>query len=339
MYLNVAIVGLGRVGKKRAEVIGRLGVGRIVVIADVDQSRVETTARLLNCEGTKDWTDAVAHPEVDTVIVSTPTKFHATIALAALLQGKHVLCEKPLARTSQEAASVVQLASSRGLKLKAGFNYRHMHHVREAKRLISEGRLGALYLLRCRFGHGGRPGYDQEWYFDPEYSGGGVLLEQGIHILDLVRYLLGEVSEVVAETSTFYYRRSPVEDNASCILKTTANQVAIIHVSWTQWKNLLSLEIHGQDGYLLLNGRSGYYGEQELVWGKKQPDHSTPQEEVFRFVGDDSWDREWLEFVEAIRIGREPLGNGADGIRALQIAEAAYESARSRTWVRLAESS
>lgn len=332
--LSVAVIGAGNIGKLRAQVIQRSRDSRVLVVADVDQTRAMTLATQIGVHGTSDWRTAVRDPQVDAVVVCTPTKFHGDATTQALQAGKHVLCEKPLARSVSEAEDIVETAETHRRVLKTGFNYRYMDNVRKAKELIDGNALGPLYFLRCRYGHGGRPGYEKEWCTDLDISGGGVLLEQGIHILDLVRYLLGEPARVTASTSRFFWNLPDVEDNCFVEIQTTESQTAQIHVSWTQWINILSLEIFGRDGYLNLSGRDGHYGPQRLVWGRRQANHGRPAEEVFEFpLLNASWENEWLEFTDAIKSGRQPMGNPIDSLRALQLVEAAYESSHRQAWV------
>ncbi len=156
--LSVALVGAGRIGRIRAGVLRRSPDTRLAVVADTDASRAEELAREAGAAATSNWGAAVERPDVDLVVVSTPTKFHAEIAVAALEAGKHVLCEKPLARTVDEARRILQVAQCAHRVLKTGFNYRHLAHVRKAKELLSTAALGPLYFLRCRYGHGGRGG-------------------------------------------------------------------------------------------------------------------------------------------------------------------------------------
>jgi len=337
--LGVAIIGAGNIGKVRANVIQRSRDSRVVVVADLDHARAMTLATQIGVCGTTDWQRVVRDPQVDAVVVCTPTKFHGDAATPALQAGKHVLCEKPLARSVSEADDIVKTAEAHRRVLKTGFNYRYMDNVCKAKELIEDNAIGPLYFLRCRYGHGGRPGYEKEWCTDREISGGGVLLEQGIHILDLVRHLLGEPARVTASTSRFFWNFPDVEDNCFLEIQTTESQTAQIHVSWTQWINILSLEIFGRDGYLSLSGRDGHYGPQRLLWGKRQANHGRPAEEVFEFpLENASWENEWLEFTSAIKSGKQPMGNTADSLRALQLVEAAYESSYRRTWVEVAPS-
>ncbi len=331
---GVAIIGAGNIGRIRARVIQASQRAQVKAIADVDLARAQELASVSGASATTDWQSAIRSSDVHAVVVCTPTKFHAQAIESALKAGKHVLCEKPLARSLKEAEAAKQLAQSTGQVLKTGFNYRYMAHVREAKQIINSGALGPLYFLRCRYGHGGRPGYERDWCTDLELSGGGALLEQGIHILDLTRYLLGEPAQVLASDSRFFWNFPDVEDNSFLLLRTLSSQTAEIHVSWTQWINLFSLEIFGRDGYLHLTGRDGHYGPQKLLWGKRQPNHSRPEEQVIEFPPhNDSWELEWQDFMNGIEYGDKPMGNITDGLRALELVEAAYRSSREQRWI------
>ncbi|MGB2620018.1 MAG: Gfo/Idh/MocA family oxidoreductase [Candidatus Acidiferrales bacterium] len=335
--LSAAIIGAGRIGKIRADVVQRNG-GRVVAVADVDLARARKLVRSAAAKATTDWAGAVSLPEVDAVIVCTPTKFHVDAVIASLRAGKHVLCEKPLGRTVEEALRMVVAGREAGRVFKVGFNYRHMAHVRKTKELLNANSIGPLHFLRARYGHGGRPGYDKEWCTDADLSGGGVLLEQGIHILDLARYLFGEPAGVYAETQRFFWDFPVVEDNAFCLMKFASCQTAQVHVSWTQWANLFEMELFGRDGFLRLEGRDGHYGPQRLTWAKRRSDHRRPEEQVFEFPSpDDSWDLEWREFVSAIDSNREPIGSAEDGLRAQQMIECAYQSAVERFWIAVPE--
>jgi len=331
---SVAIVGAGRVGHIRAGVIRRSENSRLAAAIDIDRARAEKLA-----EGTKaivatDWRSVIARPDLDAVVVSTPTKYHLDVAVAALRAGKHILCEKPLGRNVREAREMFEAAFQSRRVLKTGFNYRHMAHVRKARELLAANAIGPLHFLRARYGHGGRPGYEREWCTDAELSGGGVLLEQGIHIFDLVRFLLGEPVRLVAQTQCCFWGFPTVEDNGFCLIETERGPLAQIHISWTQWVNVFELEVFGRDGYLRLEGRDSHYGPQRLTWGQRKADHSRPKQEVFEYPPlDNSWDLEWQEFCSAIEQDREPLGSASDGLRAQQLVESAYESASRRSWI------
>lgn len=334
--LSVAIIGAGGIGRIRARSIAHSGLGEVSAIADVEPSRARELAGAFAASYTANWREVVSRSDIGVVVVSTPTKFHAEIAIEALQAGKHVLCEKPLARTTEEAGRIVEAARRATRVLKTGFNYRQMAHTRKALELIEAQAIGQVYFLRSRYGHGGRPGYEQHWCTDAGLSGGGVLQEQGIHIVDLVRVFLGEPCRVLAETSRYFWAFPEVEDNCFCLLETPEGQLAQLHVSWTQWINVFEVEIFGHDGYLRLEGRDGHYGPQRLTWGRRQANHCRPVEEVFTFMdADDSWSREWQEFCELIGGGERAMLVAEEGLRTQVLVEAAYRSAREKSWIEI----
>jgi len=333
---SVALIGAGRIGRTRLAVIRDCHKSVLRAVVDVDLPRAEELAAKAGGEASSDWRRIVTRQDVDIVIVSTPTKFHSEIATASLHAGKHVLCEKPLGRTTEEAQKVVDAALDSGCILKTGLNYRYMAHVRKAKQLLDDGALGPVYFLRCRYGHGGRPGYERVWCTDKELSGGGVLLEQGIHIFDLVRHFLGEPNAVSAEIRRYFWNFDSVEDNCFSTVETPCGQLAQLQVSWTQWVNIFEVEIFGRDGYLRLEGRDGHYGRQRLICGKRKQDHSRPEETVFEFGPvDESWKLEWSDFLRSVEVTRDLGGALFDGLRAQQMVDAAYESAERRTWINI----
>lgn len=159
-------------------------------------------------------------------------------------------------------------------------------------------------------------------------------MDQGIHLLDLCRWFLADFAEVFGSVTTRFWDVIPLEDNAFALLRTAQGQIASLHVSWTQWKPLFSLEVFGHDGYVTAEGLGGAYGTERAVRGRR--DFAAPfGEEIVEFRGEDrSWEEEWREFVSAIREGREPSANGEDGLAAIELAHSIYESARLRKAVR-----
>jgi predicted dehydrogenase len=333
--LAVGIVGAGRIGAKRAAAVASSSGARLVAIADTDASRAEKLASDYGCAAPHGWEEMVGRRDLDAVVVATPHRWLAPVSRAALDSGRHVLAEKPLARNATEAAPLVAAAHARGRVLQTGFNHRYHPALAEAHRLAAAGEIGRLLHIRCRYGHGGRAGYAAEWRGDPVESGGGELLDQGIHAFDLFRWFLGEFTEVYAVLTRAFWSM-PVEDNAFCILRTAAGQPAQLHASWTQWKNLFSFEVFGERGYLLAEGLGGNYGTERLVTGRRREEFGAPEEQVTHYPEEDrSWSREWNEFEAAIREERAPLAGGEDGWQALRLTDAAYVSAREGRAVRL----
>jgi predicted dehydrogenase len=212
--------------------------------------------------------------------------------------------------------------------LKVGFNHRYHPGLRQAHEMAQFGKIGPLLSIRAAYGHGGRPGYDKEWRGNPDLAGGGELLDQGVHVVDLCRWFLGNFVQASGMLGTWFWKVAPLEDNGFALLRTATGQIATIHTSWTQWKNLFRFEVFGRDGYLMVNGLGGSYGMETLTLGRRRPESGPPLEETWEFSGPDiSWEAEWQEFKAAIREERQPLGNGHDGYQAAQIIDAIYESA------------
>jgi predicted dehydrogenase len=328
--MRVGIIGAGRQGRRRATVVRDCPQTELVVVSSADRSHAQALASRFRCEAETGWRSVIDRSDLDIIVVCTPPHLHAEITIAALESGKHVLCEKPLSRTEAEGRAAVAAAERSGKVLKCGFNHRHHPGVQQVRRWVDGGAIGPVMLIRCTHGMCGHAGYDREWRADPEMTAGGHLMEQGIHAIDLFRWLLGDPDEVTAVTATLYWEMAPKEDNAFVLLRWPGGQIASLHSSLTQWKNLFSYEVYGKDGYAAVNGLGGGYGVEQAVLGKR--DWEGPfAGQVVEFRGEDrSWWEEWREFVGAIEEGRAPLGSGVDGLRAIQIVNAAYAAARER---------
>jgi len=322
--MNVAIVGCGLIGQKRA---GALGGCQLVACADVVDGRAETLARMRpGVQAVIDWRAAVERLDVDIVIVSTTHDALAEITLAAISAGKHVLVEKPAARNGAELDPVVEAAERARVLVRVGFNHRYHPAVRKAKELADAGALGELMYVRGRYGHGGRIGYEREWRANPERSGGGELIDQGVHLIDLARWFLGEFVDVQGFAHTYYWDM-PVEDNAFVLLKTARQQVALLHASWTEWKNLFSLEIFGRQGKLEITGLGGSYGMERLSYHRMLPQMGPPETTIWDYPADDtSWEVEFAEFVDEIRRRCRPAVGLRDAQAALQVVERIYKA-------------
>ena len=284
-------------------------------------------------------------------MVATVNKSLLPITVAALEAGKHVLCEKPPGRDYKETRQMVNAAQQSSRVLKVGFNHRHHPAIWKAHELCAQGAIGRPMFVRAVYGHGGRPGYEKEWRGDAGLSGGGELLDQGVHIVDLCRWFMGSLVEVFGSTATYSWdlgyfagdegrrakgERLQLEDNAFALLRTAEGQTVQFHTSWTQWKNRFAFEVFGQDGYLIVNGLGGSYGVETLTVGHRRPESGAPLEERLEFPGPDlSWRAEWQEVTTAVREGRQPLANGKDGLKTMRLIAAIYESAQSGQVVNL----
>lgn len=321
--MNVAIIGCGFIGHKRARALAGC---QLVACADVVWERAEALARLTaGAQPVVDWRVAVARRDVDIVIVCTTHEALANIALAAISAGKHVLVEKPAARRAAELAPLSEAAQQTGVLVQVGFNHRYHPAMRQAKALCDTGALGELLYVRGRYGHGGRLGYEREWRANPALSGGGELIDQGSHLIDLARWFLGDFVEVHGFAHTYYWHM-PVEDNGFLLLKTARQQVALLHASWTEWKNLFSLEIFGRQGKLDIAGLGGSYGVERLAYYRMLPEMGPPETTLWEYPqADTSWEVEFAEFVEDIRCGHPPAAGLSDAQAVLQVIERIYE--------------
>src|SRR5664280_373076 len=201
--MNIAIVGCGLIGQKRSQAMAG---GRLVACADREISRAQRLAQHAEgCLATSDWKLVVTHPDATIVVIATAHDSLAEITAAAVQAGKHVLVEKPAARHVSELSAMIALAEEKNVLVHVGFNHRYHRAFRRAREIIDSGALGPLMFLRARYGHGGRIGYDQEWRANPKISGGGELIDQGVHVIDLARWFLGEFTEVSGFAHTYFW--------------------------------------------------------------------------------------------------------------------------------------
>ena len=320
---GVGIIGCGLIGQKRAGALGSRG--KLVACADIAIDKATSLATRFNAKSFKDWRDLIAMNEIDIVIISTLHNSLAEITLAAVNSGKNVLVEKPAARSSAELEPILLALRKSNIKVHVGFNHRYHRALRKAKEIVISGVLGELMLIRARYGHGARLGYDKEWRADPKLSGGGELIDQGSHLIDLSRWFLGDFSEINGFAHTYYWNM-PVDDNGFMLLKTPKKQVAFLHASCTEWKNLFSMEIYGKKGKLDIFGLGGSYGLEKLTYYNMLPQMGPPETVSWEYpMGDDSWEVEMAEFYEDIQLDRAPAAGINDAYQALKVIEKIYK--------------
>jgi predicted dehydrogenase len=319
---GVAIIGCGLIGRKRA---AALGPARLVACADHVPARATSLAATApGCHAFADWRAAIDHPGVAIVIVATLHDTLAAITRDAIAAGKHVLVEKPAARNRAELEGLAELAADRGVRVRVGFNHRRHRGFRDAKALIDAGALGPLMFVRARYGHGARLGYEKEWRADPAISGGGELLDQGSHLIDLARWLLGDFPHVEGFAATYFWQM-PVDDNAFLMLRTGDGKTAFLHASCTEWKNLFSFEIYGRNGKIDINGLGGSYGVERMAFYKMLPEMGPPETVIREYpMADDSWAVEFGDFLADIDCDRQPDAGVADAAAVLEIVARIY---------------
>jgi predicted dehydrogenase len=320
---KVALIGCGLIGHKRMNLLPR---GSVVAACDL---RIEQARKLAaHCEGcisTDSLEEALSVSGVEVVMIATINSDLARVALAAIEAGKHVLVEKPAGIKMSEIVALEQAAQRKGVLVRVGYNHRYHPACLKALEIFQSGDLGPLMFLRGRYGHGGRIGYEKEWRANPSLSGGGELIDQGVHLIDLAGMFLGDFANVDGHVTTSFWDM-PVEDNAFLSLRNSAGATAWLHASCTEWKNMFSLEIYGRHGKLHWEGLGGSYGVERLTYYKMLPQMGPPETTIWEFPrGDDSWNLEMREFFEDIRLNRIPVPGLHEAKRALGVVEAIYQ--------------
>ena len=319
MNPRIAIIGCGLIGRKR---LAALPAGTFAAACDLELGRAEQLVASAKAgSATDDAARVFADPAIDAVIVCTLNAALAPLALAAIRAGKHVLVEKPGAISTEQADELIDAARAASVRVRVGFNHRFHPALLQARSLYESGALGPLMFIRGRYGHGGRVGYDREWRADPQLSGGGELIDQGVHLIDLAGWFLGDFARIEGHASTSFWDM-PVDDNAFLNLRTAAGQTAWLQVSCTEWKNLFSLEIYGRTGKLHVEGLGGSYGVERLTFHRMLPEMGPPETTAWEYPrGDDSWRLEIAEFFTDIRTGREPQPGLREARAALAVVE------------------
>lgn len=328
--LQVGVVGMGKMGRIRADVVRARPDLQLAAICDVNPSIATEFPGHVFYGDYHQLLDL----DLDVVIVCTYNGVAPDIVVDALNKGMHVFCEKPPGRCVEDVERIIDAEEKNpGLKLQFGFNHRHHYAVLEAKAMVDSGRFGDILWMRGVYGKCGGITFENSWRNDQNDAGGGILLDQGIHMLDLFRYMAGDFPQVKSLVTTSFWN-IPMEDNAFAILHNDHGQVAMIHSSATQWKHRFSLEICLQDGYINLNGilsSTRSYGEEAITFAKRQFEDEAfafgkPREETVFFDRDDSWQLELAQFVQCIR-ENQPVtsGNSTDALRVMQMIESIYE--------------
>ena len=323
--IGAAIIGCGLVGGKRARALVDLGAP-VVSMYDTDPTRSEKLAAELGNRAVVASSLAAAFTVdgVELAVVGVPHDALVNLGVEALETGCHVLVEKPGARCREELATLGDAARRSGRIVRVGFNHRFHPAVQAAKALVESREYGNVLYLRARYGHGGRPGYAREWRADRSVSGGGELLDQGSHLVDLTRFLMGNVTLAFAELPTLFWPM-PVEDNAFLALRGDDRGIAWLHASWTEWKNLFSVEVALERARLDLEGLGGSYGTERLTVHAMRPEMGPPETTTREWAApDESWRLEVEDFVAQLG-GSKTAGAGLnDAAAVLQVIDEAY---------------
>lgn len=329
--LNVAIIGYGKMGRIRHASLAKRDDCVVEWICESDAACGAPDG----CHLARDPDVVLRNPDVDAVVMSTPNQFLAPFVVAALDAGKHVFCEKPPGRSVAELQEMIAAERRNpGTTLVFGFNHRHHASMIHAKAIIDSKAYGDVLWMRGRYGKSVDQQFFSGWRADKERAGGGIFLDQGIHMLDLFLMMVGDFDEAKAFVSNCYWKLD-IEDNVFALFRNRKGQVASLHSTMTQWRHLFSLEIFLERGYITINGlktSSNTYGDETMTIAKNR---STPpaadwtDEEHIVFPHDDFWDREIDAFVRAVH-DHTPIrvGSTDDAMKLMRLVELVYRDSK-----------
>lgn len=318
--LRVGIAGYGVVGKRRRKVIDAHPALQTTAVCD----------RSFGGDG--HLADGVLHfsdykrllgESLDILFVCLTNDMAAEVTMAGLKAGLHVFCEKPPGRDLGEISAVIECEKRHpGQRLKYGFNHRYHDSVRDALDIAQSGQLGRLINLRGVYGKSTIIDFESNWRTQRAVAGGGILLDQGIHMVDLLRLFAGEFVEYHSFVSNGYWHHD-VEDNAYALMRTADGIVAMLHSTATQWRHRFQLEMSYDKGTVvlagLLTGSKSYGAETLTIAWRTDKDNGDPREQTTRYNSDPSWEREVEEFADAVREGAPILsGSSDDAYRTMQ---------------------
>lgn len=324
--IRTGIIGFGKMGRIRAEAIQAHPKGQLLAVFDENRA-LDTQG--IDIAGSADA--LIANPEIDAIFICTPNYLNKSLTLKGLEAGKDVFCEKPPAFTAAEIKKIRQVEQASGQKLMYGFNHRHHASITRMRELITSGEFGEVLWMRGRYGKSVDETFFEDWRSKRELAGGGILLDQGIHMLDLFLYLYGAFDEVRAFVSNLFWK-TDIEDNVFAILRNSrTGVVASLHSTMTQWRHLFSLEIFLERGHLVLNGlktSSGTYGDEQLSISRNRssaPAATWHDEERIIYHTDTSWASEIAHFFDAIDDDKPiEIGNSADALKLMKIIDKIY---------------
>lgn len=329
--LNFGLIGYGKMGRIRAASIERLGhrltaVHDLTPTADIPRELSSPSPEAL-----------LQNPDVDAVVICTINAQNMPLTISALKAGKHVFCEKPPCFNAAEMEQIRKVEAASGKMLAYGFNHRHHASAIKMKDEICSGEFGKVLWMRGRYGKSVDETYFDTWRADPELAGGGILLDQGIHMLDLFLHMTDDFDEVHGLVSSLYWNLPGIEDNVFAIMRNNTTGVcASLHSTMTQWRHLFSFEVFLERGYMVLNGlktSSGTYGAEQLTIARnrsKAPAATWEDEDVLTFDVDSSWDAEMAQFCQSIlsNTRTRDYGDSASALRVMRLVDRIYANDR-----------
>ncbi len=331
--IRIAVVGLGGMGQRWAKIANTYPESCLKLIIDTNKEKANEVEKNWKCDFASDL-EKLFSPDIDAVVIATPNVFLASITKSALQSGKHVLCEKPAGINSNEIKENINFISENpGLVYMVGFNHRFHPALTKAKQLVAEGFVGKIRFIRGVYGHGGRIGYENEWRSKLELAGGGELLDQGVHLIDLALWFLEDSFNKIFGVLTKNFWSQTLEDNAFLLLQNNSEATISLHASWTQWQKKFLWEIYGENGYVTVEGLGGNYGLETLRFCKKKSTNGKMEREnEIVFYPEKGYEDPdisifslWRQFTSSIMSKTLKSPNCYDALRTLEIVEKVYK--------------
>ena len=325
MKKKVGIIGFGKMGQIRLEVIKKLDIFEVVSIYDP----YSTKKNRLFVNSLDDLFD---NKNIEIIFVCTPNYLNKKLTIESLKKEKHVFCENPPGLNAKDIEDVIIAENKYKKTLMYGFNHRHHDSIQKIKQIVDKKEFGRILWMRGRYGKSVETDFYKNWRSKKEYSGGGILIDQGIHMLDIFLYLAGDFDKIQAAVSNLYWDLD-IEDNVFAMLQNSKNKIAAsLHSTMTQWRNLFSLEVFFEKGYVVLNGlntSSKSYGEEVLNIAKNRslaPAAIWEEEENIHFKIDNSWEKEIIEFNKSIIKNTKPIiGNSLEALQLMKVIDEIYK--------------
>jgi predicted dehydrogenase len=325
--LKVGIAGYGVVGKRRHQYIDIHPSMKVIAVCDQTFTETHTTASGLKVY--QNYLDLLKEP-IDILFVCLPNDIAPIVTIAGLEKNMHVFCEKPPGRNVADIQMVIEVEKKYPhLKLKYGFNHRYHDSVRMALDVIKSGELGHVINIRGVYGKSRIISFEGGWRSDRNSAGGGILLDQGIHMVDLMRLFCGDFVEIKSYVDNSYWNHD-IEDNAYAIMKDSKGRIAMLHSTATQWQHRFHMDIALSEGYIELHGilsGSKSYGEEKIIIGKRDDESMNGQMEskTINFLTDNSWKDEIFDFADAI-VNNTPIVSGTshDGLEIMKLVYGIY---------------
>jgi len=336
--MQFGLIGAGCIGRLRAQALAKVPDAKLVAVADVDLARATSVAAPAQARVCKEVAEMLRLDQIEAVIVSTPPQFHEEATITALAAGKHVLCEKPLSNSLESCRRMLEAAQKSGKTLATGFNHRYFPAIRFLKQTLDDGVIGKLDHVRAFAGHEGLSQFRAPWEYDKAVTGGGALLDVGIHLIDLTCYVLGDVTQVNGIATNEVWKLPGTEDNGFAIFRSSAGVVATLQASWTEWKGYrFYLEAYGDRGMV-----RAYYAPMMNVLIEVNSVGRRIRRRIIRYplrilkeklfgwqaTAIETFQMELADFVSLCHGGcPATIARGTDGLRAIEIADAVRRNA------------